>query len=616
MAIFHLRKFLPALLFTGVGFFGLPVSAATSTITVDAGVKQGAVPQFWNECVGTGTMSFCLKPQWQSAMKIGADEAGFKRVRGHGILMRWNGTDDVGIFHWDGTNSPTYTWAKFDSIYDFIKSCKMQPVVELSFMPKDLQSKGTTGKPKNWNIWRDLIDSMVTHCIGRYGAKDVESWYWEVWNEYDYSGFWSGTVNDYDTLYSKAVEGAKKADSLILIGGPVTTGPGPLQTFMDYCAASHTKVDFLSNHTYGGGPGNTSDPLNVRNDNRTRAGVIKSSGKKLFSLNTEYSSSYQGQGGYTQPNVISMDSHVNAPFVTKTVKLILDDYTSGQYALPDVLSYWAISDVFDESGATLGSYIEQHNSIPFGGVFGLITYQGIRKATFNAFKMLHMMGPTRLSLTGGSGETDGIDGFATLSKDSAQLAVLLYNYYVDFTGTGGENTANLTIKNLPFQNGQLTISHYRVDSTHSNPYSVWLKQGKPPVPTTEQWDSLRAAQNLAEAEPSSQINFSGAAITKTISLPRQSVSMLTIGKKTSNISGPDSKSAAPGIPAIHGTMLSIPTGHDRPVDAFIYTAGGRLIRSFSALKRSIDLAKGLTGGVYLVRAEGVGLCIMKKMVVR
>jgi len=62
-------------------------------------------------------------------------------------------------------------------------------------------------------------------------------------------------------------------------------------------------------------------------------------------------------------------------------QLILDDYTKGTYALPDVLSYWTISDVFDESGATLGSYIEQHSSIPFGGVFGLINYQGLRKAT-------------------------------------------------------------------------------------------------------------------------------------------------------------------------------------------------------------------------------------------
>jgi Glycosyl hydrolases family 39. len=616
MVFFNYRKFLPVLFcIAGAGFIGVNVFAAVYTITVDGSIRQGDVPHFWSECVGTGTMSFCLKPQWQAAAKIGAQEAGFKRVRGHGILMRWNGTDDVGIFHWNGTGSPTYTWSKLDSIYDFIKSCNMQPLVELSFMPHDLQTNGVTSKPKNWNVWRDLIDSVVAHCVARYGAKEVESWYWEVWNEYDYPGFWSGTVNDYDTLYSKAVEGAKLADSLILIGGPVTTGPGPLQAFLDYCTANHLKVDFLSCHGYGNAPGNTSDPVNIRDNNWARAQVIKNSGKKLFSINSEYNSTYAGSGGQQYPNVLSMDSHVNAPFVTKSVKLILDDYTSGQYALPDVLSYWTISDAFDESGATLGSYIEQHNSVPFGNVFGLINYQGLRKATFNGFKMLHMMGVTRCSLTGGTGDADGVDGFATMSKDSTQMAVLLYSYYKDFTVGGVDNTVNLTINHMPFQNGQLTIRHYQVDSTHSNPYSVWLKQGKPTTPTTAQMDSLKAAQDLAEAEPASQFNFTGAAFTKTLTLPAQSVVLLTIGKTTSDILPPDARSAGNGYLAMHGTMFSAPAHQGGPVDVLVYSTGGRLVRNYRVSQQSMDLAKGLSTGVYLVHAEAPGLHMVKKMMV-
>jgi len=617
MTIILSRKFLPAFIFFAAGFLGATVFAGTYAITVDGSVKKGDVPQFWNQCVGTGTMSFCLKPQWQVAAKIGAQEAGFKRVRGHGILMRWNGTDDVGIFHWDGTNSPTYTWTNLDSIYDFIESCGMQPLVELSFMPKDLQTNGATSKPKNWNVWRDLIDSVVSHCVHRYGAKDVESWYWEVWNEYDYSGFWTGTVNDYDTLYSKAVEGAKKADSLVLIGGPVSTVVAPLQPFLDYCNANNLKVDFLSCHGYGSGPGNTSSPVTIQDNNQQRAAVIKSSGKKLFNINTEYNSTYSGSGGNTQyPNVVSMDSYINGAFVAKAVKLILDDYTNGQYALPDVLSYWTISDVFDEYPSNnLGSYIEFHNLIPFGGVYGLINYQGLRKATFNAFKMLHMMGPARLSLTGGSGTVDGVDGFATLSQDSSQLAVLLYNYYTDFTTAVGSSAVNLTINNMPFKNGPLTVTHFRVDSTHSNPYSVWLQQNKPTTPTTAQWDSLTAAQNLAQVEPQSQINFTGAAFVKTITLPQWGVSLLLINQGTSNVKGPGAGYAGPAFPSISGTRLLVPSRQTGPVDVFVYSAGGRLVRTYRALQGAVDLAKGLTGGVYLVRAEAMGLHMMKRMLV-
>jgi Glycosyl hydrolases family 39 len=302
--------------------------------------------------------------------------------------------------------------------------------------------------------------------------------------------------------------------------------------------------------------------------------------------------------------------------VAKAVKLILDDYTNGQYALPDVLSYWTISDVFDEYPSNnLGSYIEFHNLIPFGGVYGLINYQGLRKATFNAFKMLHMMGPARLSLTGGSGTVDGVDGFATLSQDSSQLAVLLYNYYTDFTTAVGSSAVNLTINNMPFKNGPLTVTHFRVDSTHSNPYSVWLQQNKPTTPTTAQWDSLTAAQNLAQVEPQSQINFTGAAFVKTIMLPQWGVSLLLINQGTSNVKGPGAGYAGPAFPSISGTRLLVPSRQTGPVDVFVYSAGGRLVRTYRALQGAVDLAKGLTGGVYLVRAEAMGLHMIKRMLV-
>ena len=64
-------------------------------------------------------------------------------------------------------------------------------------------------------------------------------------------------------------------------------------------------------------------------DNRIRADLIKKFGKKLLSVNSEYSTSYAGPGGKVGANTLSMDSHVNAPFVAKCVKLILDDHTSG-----------------------------------------------------------------------------------------------------------------------------------------------------------------------------------------------------------------------------------------------------------------------------------------------
>ena len=81
-----------------------------------------------------------------------------------------------------------------------------------------------------------------------------------------------------------------------------------------------------------------------------------------------------------------MDNHWNAGFILKGVKL-LSDKNQGDTPPLDVFSYWVLSDVFDESGGPSGSYIlGQGGNLPFGRVFGLMTFQGVRKAAFNAFR--------------------------------------------------------------------------------------------------------------------------------------------------------------------------------------------------------------------------------------
>jgi hypothetical protein len=57
----------------------------------------------------------------------------------------------------------------------------------------------------------------------------------------------------------------------------------------------------VTNHTYSdagliGGPATSVDPRIFRDDNRTRLDLIKSFGKDLLSVNSEYSSSYAGTG--------------------------------------------------------------------------------------------------------------------------------------------------------------------------------------------------------------------------------------------------------------------------------------------------------------------------------
>jgi xylan 1,4-beta-xylosidase len=440
-----------------------------------------------------------------------------------------------------------------------------------------------------------------------------------VWNEYDYPGFWNSDAAHYYTLYDSASRGVRSVDTNILIGGPATTGSGPLQNFWNNCNAYGIKS--LTNHNYGAAPGNTSDPVNIRSDNRVRSGVIRSSGRNLLSLNTEYNSTYGGAGGNTSANCYSMDSHINASFVAKTVKLIIADCIGGSYNYPDVLSYWALSDVFDECGSNnLNSYIEYRNYIPFGQVFGLINYQGIRKAAFNAFKMLHTLGNTGLSLTGGSGDADGVDGIATVSADTSEVKILIYSYYTAFNVTSADNTVNLIVNHLPFANGQsLTVHHYRIDSLHNNPYGVWQRLGSPAVPTTAQWDSLRAhdgRNGLDSLEASTTITYTGATLTKSFAIPRYGVSLLTYAKYIPTKVVTTVKPVGHVNLSMRGTRLIVSDQQKGPVNILIFSADGRFLKEYRVTQGSFDLRKDLSRGFYLVRAEADGMRIVRKMMVQ
>jgi xylan 1,4-beta-xylosidase len=517
---------------------GRPAHATNYTITVDASKQTAGNPRFWSAAVGTGTASLTLRSDLQTHYKIGNRELGMLRVRGHGVL-----NDDIGIYKGAGS----YDWTKFDAYLNAIVSAGMRPIMELSFMPTALALKGNSrDAPKDYATYRNFITAVVQHCVDKYGATDVGQWYWEVWNEPDYAGFWNGTdssastatkMTEYYTLYDNAVDAITAVLPNALVGGPATTEPGKIAAFLQHCKSANKRVSFASSHVYPGGAasGSSAPAVNLVNDNNTRTSQISSGGyttATVKSFNTEWNSSYSGQGGGTGDVVVSMDNHWNAPFILKGIKL-MSDKNSGDTPPIDVFSYWVLSDVFDESSGPSGSYILGKNgTLPFGSVFGLMTFQGVRKASFNAFKMLNYLGPKRLMSSGGT-SSDGVDAMATMSSAGDEVQTLVYNTYNTLNTSGSTDMVTVTLSNLPtaLAGKEVFVTHFRVDETHSNPYSVWAGQNKPTAPTEAQWQAMKAQQHLALLTPVTKATISGTTYTNTFSIPRQAGSLLIIGLK-------------------------------------------------------------------------------------
>ena len=270
-------------------------------------------------------------------------------------------------------------------------------------------------------------------------------------------------------------------------------------------------------------------------DNNSRISQITSGGyttATVTSFNTEWNSSYSGQGGGAGDDLTSMDNNWNVGFILKGVKL-LSDKNSGNTPPLGVFSYWVLSDVFDESSGPSGSYIlskTANGTLPFGQVFGLMTFQGIRKAAFNAFKMLNYLGPTRLQ-SGGGTSSDGVDAMATTSASGDSLQILAYDQYATLNTTGTDSVT-INVSNLPsaLAGKQVFVTQFIVDATHSNPYSVWTSQSKPTAPTEAQLQAMKAAQHLALLQPVSTATLT-TSYTTTFTINRQAGTLLILSVK-------------------------------------------------------------------------------------
>jgi len=519
---------------------GLGESAARAnsyTITVDASKQTAGNPPFWAASVGTGTASLTLRSDLETHYKIGAREAGFQRVRGHGVL-----NDDMGIYKGPGS----YDFTNFDKYLTAISSAGMRPIMELDFMPTALALNGNSRDIyKNVTDYKNFITAVVQHCVQRFTLADVSQWYWEIWNEPDYAGFWNGTssseatsakMTDYYMLYDAAVSAITSVIPSAIVGGPATTGTGPITAFLQHCKSAGTRVSFVSSHDYPGGAsgGASANAATLVSDNNTRLSDITSGGyttSSVMSFNSEWNSSYSGQGGGTGDDVTSMDNNWNVGFILKSVKL-LSDKNSGSTPPLNVFSYWVLSDVFDESSGPSGSYIlgQSNGNLPFGQVFGLMTAQGMRKAAFNAFKMLNQLGPVRLMSSGGTA-SDGVDAMATMSSAGDALQILAYDTYATLNTTGSDTVA-VEVSNLPaaLSGKQVFVTQFVVDATHSNPYSVWTSQGKPTNPTEAQWEAMKAQQHLALLQPVSTTTL-GTSYSASFTINRQAGTLLILSVK-------------------------------------------------------------------------------------
>lgn len=467
-------------------------------------LKQTAVafPHFWEHTVGSGDAALTLRADWQHQMLRCHRELGFQHVRFHGIL-----SDNMGTLV-DEMDTLVYSFFNTEHIFDYLHSIGMAPFVELSFMPLALSSgdqivfsyKDNVTPPKDYTAWETLISDIVFHWVDRYGLEKVKTWFFEIWNEPNLNAFWTGTQQDYFTLYKHTALAIKKISPNLQVGGPATASNAWITEFREFCEKENVPYDFISTHHYPtdafGKPGDdTLTQLSESKRSVLRDQVIETRNKAglVPVYYTEWSTS-------SNPFDDLHDEPYAASFITKTIM-----EARGQV---EGYSYWTFSDIFNEN---------YFSSIPFHGGFGLLTIYGIPKPAYRAFELLHSLSHEICTV---EGSHPTIDVWVIVSHKRVQ--VMITNSVLPRHPVATEKVS-IELKNI-LEPGSVYIE--RIDNDHCNTRGAWVKMGSPGTLKPHEVKELERLSELVR-EPHS-FSFTDQRVLLEIEMPPLGTALLTV----------------------------------------------------------------------------------------
>ena len=489
-------------------------------------------------------------------------------VRAHSLLVTGEGTyalkwGSTNAYTEDADGNPVYDWTLTDSIFDTYVERGMKPFAQIGFMPEALSSKpepyrhywkpgasyeeiftGWAYPPNDYDKWAELVYQWVSHCLERYGREEVESWYWEVWNEPNI-GYWRGTTEEYLKLYDYSADAVKRALPTARIGGPETTGPGWdeaadfLTTFLDHV---------LTGTNYA--TGETGSPLDfitfhAKGNPKVVDGVVQMNmGAQLNDIDSGFRivASYPELKdlpiiiGESDPEGCAACSEADYPH---------NAYRNGtMYAAYTAASFPRKYDLAREHGVNLLGAVtwgfEFEEQAWYAGFRDMAT-NGVDKPVLNTFRMLGMMAPQRVGVeqTGlaydaraiveGSVRRDTADVNALASTGEGRTTVLVWNYHDDDILQVPAAPVRVTVEGFAAE-GPTLLTHYRIDQEHSNSYTLYKRMGSPRSPTPEQIRELEAAGQLDLYGSPRWVEVTDGRATIDMVLPRQGISLLVLGQ--------------------------------------------------------------------------------------
>jgi xylan 1,4-beta-xylosidase len=527
------------------------------SISVDAANPTGPLRQIWR-FFGADEPNYATMPHGKKLIgELGEMLPKQVFFRTHNLMCTGDGTPELkwgstGMYREDEQGNPVYDWTIVDGIFDTYLERGVRPYVQIGFMPKDLSSKpepyqhqwnprrpygeiftGWAYPPKDYDKWRELVYQWTKHCVDKYGREEVESWYWETWNEANI-GYWQGTRDEFFKLHDYAIDGVRKALPTARVGGADSAGSGGdwTRAFFEHCLRGTnyatgevgTPLDFVSFHAKGA-PRQTEGHVQMGIANQLRT---INDGFRLVASFPELRE---------KPIIIGESdpegcAACQGPQLAYRNGTMYSSYTAASFARKHDLA--DRHGVNFEGALTWAFEFEGH---PYFAGFRSLATGGIDKPVLNVFRMFSKMTGQRLPAESDHavpmrqmlrrGVREDADVAALASLDGKKLCVMVWHYHDDDV-PGPDAEVKLSLAGLPVQSGAATVEHYRIDQDHSNAFTAWKAMGSPQEPTDEQYAELDRIDGLAKIDEPQTVEARDGAATVKFTLPRQGVSLLVL----------------------------------------------------------------------------------------
>jgi xylan 1,4-beta-xylosidase len=550
------------------GAFGLraldqnatPSKEAVVSIRVDARATEGAWQPVWS-LFGYDEPNYTYAENGKKLLgELRALSKAPVYIRVHNLLtsgdgsasLKWGSTN---AYTEDANGNPVYDWKIVDRIFDTFKEKGITPLVEVGFMPEALSTNpnpyrhsfpkgdiftGWAYPPKEYAKWQELCFQFAKHLRERYGAAEVKSWLWEVWNEPDIP-YWKGTREEFFNLYDHAAAGIVNAIPEAKIGGPDTTGAAGdkaaayLRAFLEHCARGTNAatgkqgapLSFISFHPKGA-PQWKGDHVQM-GLGRQLLSVQK--GFEVVASFPEWRNTPVILGEWDPEGCAACSAKSKPENAYRNTNLYAV-YTAE--ALKDTITLSKAAGV-NLTGVVTWSF--EFEGQPYFEGFRELATNGIDKPVLNAFRMFGMMNGERVKLSSdaaapqelvlhpGSAKIEGVDGIAT--KNNREMDVLVWNYKED-DATAEAQSAKLEIEGIPESARKTKVEIFRVDEENGNAFTAWKRMGSPLAPSQKQYSQLEKAGHLNDLGKAQPILSENGKFQIPLLLPKQSLVLVRL----------------------------------------------------------------------------------------